>query len=658
MTRVYQRHRSVVLPVICYLAGISTGMLLNVMQSSTTVMIATQERDDSPAQHSAWVNNFKIYCDDPHKSNPGKQRSHQRSNTTASVPTEQEETMYMYSSADVQKMMKFKRTAEYKNASDEMRDAIAIENEEIRKIRAIRALTDDHVYSEVVTEIIPAHMLPRYAEEFLLFPTTRSMLRQSRTITGNSNRLQMYIRKLHSQQCTTVLFLGGSVTKGHKAGGFINSYPKFFCDWLNARYPCIVNGTIGTHRSKLTSSATHSSQEIVMNWPVVSGIESFDLVFLEFNINDAFISTNPHMLEDKGPISKTTEYTSGWYFEILLRRLLLLRKPDPVAIVTFNADYVGNEWADKSVAEWAKADTQINARKTLFRKNPEPVKAWISSLYEIPVFSASVWMLALHSKKGMKRQFMRDNPFSTDAWHWGADCCHPHREGHLILSLVLAYCFVDEEKYMMHFANEKSIYIEHDSTAFNEPTPKLRDPLYLSAEEDSIYVHNTIDMTQLDFTHPEGEEKWKNSILLKAGWSFYADNVEGNKYGLISNDASGETHLAIAIIGGKLGLIELSYIMSYENFGDALAWISNPDSNVIDLHHLCNSNFFFGTRQREDVDRLSGHWKEKASVPTVTILKQKITEGEQKILHICLLPRIETRPWKENKFKLLGVRVY
>jgi hypothetical protein len=115
----------------------------------------------------------------------------------------------------------------------------------------------------------------------------------------------------------------------------------------------MVNGTIGKHQSKLTSSAAHSSQEIVLNWPVVGGIESFDLVFLEFNINDAFTSSSPHMLEDKGPISETTEYTSGWYFEILLRRLLLLRKPDPVAIVTFNADYVGNEWADKSVAEWA-----------------------------------------------------------------------------------------------------------------------------------------------------------------------------------------------------------------------------------------------------------------------------------------------------------------
>lgn len=39
------------------------------------------------------------------------------------------------------------------------------------------------------------------------------------------------------------------------------------------------------------------------------------------------------------------EYQGCWYFEVLLRRLVRLRKPDPVAIVTFNADYVGRHWA-------------------------------------------------------------------------------------------------------------------------------------------------------------------------------------------------------------------------------------------------------------------------------------------------------------------------
>ena len=52
-------------------------------------------------------------------------------------------------------------------------------------------------------------------------------------------------------------------------------------------------------------------------------------------------------------------------------------------------------------------DTVIKARKTLFRKNSEPVKSWISSLYEVPVFSSAVWMLSLHSKRGMVNQFTK-----------------------------------------------------------------------------------------------------------------------------------------------------------------------------------------------------------------------------------------------------------
>ena len=515
--------------------------------------------------------------------------------------------------------------------------------------------------------------------------TLRSMLRQSRTITGNNERLHSYIKKLHSHTCTTVLFLGGSVTKGHKAGGYINSYPRFFIDWLNARYPCLeMNGRIGKHQAKFTSSTAHSSQEIVLNWPLVDGIQSFDLVFLEFNINDAFIPSNPHALEDKGPVGETTEYRSAWYFEVMLRRLLLLRKPDPVAIVTFTADYVGREWADKSVAKWAKKgmltlfgqyffflasmltllslkcvavpiDTVIKARKTLFRKNPEPIKSWISSLYEVPVFSSAIWMLPLASKKGMKRQFMKGNPFSTHSWHWGEECCHPHREGHLVLSLVLAYCIVEEERYMISpYNDEQKLEREFDYTAHNKT--RLRDPIYLSPEEDDLYVHNNIQSVGLDFTDPNIGASWNSSVVLNEGWSYYADNKDKDKYGVIATDDKGSSHIAWPITGGKNGIIEVSYIVSYENFGDTLAWLSDVDQN--EIHYMCRKKHNFGTRQRQDVDRLSGHWNERASIPAVTILQQRIQEGEKKNLHICLLPHDDSRKWRENKFKLLGIRTY
>ena len=70
-------------------------------------------------------------------------------------------------------------------------------------------------HTSIIEELIPTKLLPLYSYENLLknklqFNITRSMLRQSRPVVGNTERLHAYIKKLHSKQCTTVLFLGGS----------------------------------------------------------------------------------------------------------------------------------------------------------------------------------------------------------------------------------------------------------------------------------------------------------------------------------------------------------------------------------------------------------------------------------------------------------------
>ena len=65
-----------------------------------------------------------------------------------------------------------------------------------------------------VDGIVPESLRARYAPEALAFPVTESMLRRSRPVIGNNHRLHAYLRKLHSGKCTTVLFMGGSVTRG------------------------------------------------------------------------------------------------------------------------------------------------------------------------------------------------------------------------------------------------------------------------------------------------------------------------------------------------------------------------------------------------------------------------------------------------------------
>lgn len=160
-------------------------------------------------------------------------------------------------------------------------------------------------------EYIPPNLRNTYEPQAMQFNVTRSMLRQSRPVVGNVQRLHAYLRKLQSKQCTTVLILGGSISDGHHVkGGATFAYPQNFVHWLNERYPCLEpNGkTRGEHQWKKTYAS--NSQRHFTSWAMVSGIESFDLVILEFNVNDHFVSDLPHALEDKGPMGELTGESS------------------------------------------------------------------------------------------------------------------------------------------------------------------------------------------------------------------------------------------------------------------------------------------------------------------------------------------------------------
>lgn len=506
----------------------------------------------------------------------------------------------------------------------------------------------------LVEEIIPKELQSTYAPENLQFNVTRNMIRQSRPVIGNTERLHAYIRKLHNEQCTSVLFLGGSVTGGHNAKGPKNAFPRHFMDWLNQRYPCLnVDGSPGQHEMKKTHA--QNSQTHMIHWSMVSEIDRIDLVFVEFCVNDHYLSDLPHALEDKGDITQNSEYIDMWYSEVIIRRLLLLRKPDPMAIVTFNADYVGRSWAT-----FPPYNTPEKARTSnLFRSSEEPVKIWISSLYEIPVFSASIWMLPLASKLGMEKQFPKQfdttNPYSTHDWHADA-CCHPHPEGHKILALILAYCIVEEEKEMISNKSDKAD-IERDFTVDG----LLRDPVYLSEEEEAMYVQKDSDVTtDIDFTDPDGEMEWRKYALSVDSWTWYADNRDNDKFGLISSDMEGGPHVSLKIKGGKHGLVEVSYVMSYENFGLALAWLDDDSTNTKSRNckTVVNKKGADTKNKGNKPERLIAYWDETASVPTVQLLKRRLSEGEEKVLHICLTPQNEYTNGDENKFKLLGVRVY
>eukprot|EP00571_Detonula_confervacea_P008091 CAMPEP_0172319014 /NCGR_PEP_ID=MMETSP1058-20130122/36519_1 /TAXON_ID=83371 /ORGANISM="Detonula confervacea, Strain CCMP 353" /LENGTH=514 /DNA_ID=CAMNT_0013033957 /DNA_START=335 /DNA_END=1879 /DNA_ORIENTATION=- len=507
--------------------------------------------------------------------------------------------------------------------------------------------------SSFLEEVIPESLRSLYSQEQLQFPVTKSMLRQSRPIIGNNQRLHFFLKKLQKQQCTTVVFMGGSITRGHGAGGPSKAYPPLFVQWLNEQYPCLNNnnGTRGVHIGKRTTA--QNSQTSFIGWPL-DHYDEIDLVLLEFNVNDAFIPDLPHALEDKGWNEAMMEYKSGWYYEAILRRLLLLRKPDPVAIITFNADYNGDSWLNNT--EQPRRNIPLN-RKKLFRDNNEPMKIWLSSLYEIPVISASIWLLPLASKQGLNLQFSPNrNPYSTTSWHVENDSFHPRHRGHLVLALVLAYNIIEEEKIMLNDSQQVAD-IERD---FSAEKSLLRDPVYLSPEEDDTYIRARRGGQDLiDFTDSGGEANWRGRIVANDGWTWMADNKDKDKFGIISDDKAGGQHFAVKITGGKHGIVEVSFVISYVNFGIAIAWLDDQPTN---LHSdECKEEIHANlpvARGEHVTQRLIAVWDEHVSVPTVNILRHRLHEGDEATLHFCLTPHSYIRHGEGNKFKLLGVRVF
>lgn len=518
----------------------------------------------------------------------------------------------------------------------------------------------------IIEEIVPPTLQSFYQDT--QFNPTRSMLRQSRPVIGNTQRLHSYLGKLRNKECTTVLFLGGSVTGGHNVGGEQNAYPKLFMDWLNEVFPCAsANGTTGKHVSIKSVPGIKNSQTAFLYYNWFHTIDKLDLVLCEFNVNDAFLAADPpHRLENqnksRGTFSKNDlEYNgSAFYFEVLLRRLLLLRKPDPIAIVTFNADYIGEPWIHDN-------------RMSLFRKNMEPLKLYISSMYEVPVFSAVSWMLPMAGKQGIELQIDKTYEFGTGSWHTDK-CCHPNRRGHKLLSLVIAFCLLEEERALMSHQYSDRASIEQDFTA--NQVPIMRDPLYLSTEEDEAYVTSAYEEERMiDFTNPD-DKSWQGQVPVNEGWTWYADNKFNDKYGLIANNSTGESHVTISLTGSKNALVEISYVISYENFGRGFAWLDDSQDN--NKRDLCKKVLRLCRKDKGDaatwrvtergeckayVDGadvvLDGIWKAKASVDSVTILREKLPEGQQKYLHICLSPPdIRTHQGADNKFKLLSVRTF
>ena len=75
-------------------------------------------------------------------------------------------------------------------------------------------------YAEWLPTVMPPSLLAEYGTPGALpFNLTMSVLRRSRPVVGNTERVRGFLRKLRGGRCTASIMLGGSVTAGHNAGG-------------------------------------------------------------------------------------------------------------------------------------------------------------------------------------------------------------------------------------------------------------------------------------------------------------------------------------------------------------------------------------------------------------------------------------------------------
>ena len=96
----------------------------------------------------------------------------------------------------------------------------------------------------------------------------------------------------------TIILSGSPFFTGHGAGGPDGSYPKFFIEWLNHRYPCEANdaggggggrsaGPRGRGRHAAKRTTAQNSQTCFAVWNSIRDAgDSIDLVLMEFNVND------------------------------------------------------------------------------------------------------------------------------------------------------------------------------------------------------------------------------------------------------------------------------------------------------------------------------------------------------------------------------------
>jgi len=390
-----------------------------------------------------------------------------------------------------------------------------------------------------------------------VYPET--LMRKARSIVGNTERLKLFLRKLQEGQCIHAIVFGASVSRGTNVGGLKGAWHTKLKSWMNKNYPC--NEEEG-HTFVMTGLGGGSTKTVVDNYERVLTLrDKIDIFFVEFGANDPFAGDKVTEWMDKKERRLDSDYESlQWLTEIVIRKMLKMRRPDPAAIM-----YVEMSW-------WYKKSPYFDS--TFRFDSLGGMGAWghypILSYYDIP--TTSLAEVAMQLSFARDQAFAEhDNPFRgyrTDK------CCHPSRYVHILTAWIIAYNFELEMLWADYYIGP---YQEDFSM---ENPPRNRMPFRLTELDIENWVDS--DFIIIDFT----KESSMKYVMKNNDWEFRSETRK-NKTGLIADTA--KAHMSVEF-DATLDFTRLivGFLSTYENISPVHIWFDH------DGNELCSNCEYFG----------------------------------------------------------------
>jgi len=398
-------------------------------------------------------------------------------------------------------------------------------------------------------------------------------VRKARTIVGNTERLQLVLRKLKYGQCIRVVVFGGVVSRGTNIGGQKNTWHTHLRYWLNTRYPCGGNG----HQFDLWSPRDISSKLFVDN--MRSALENLtgiiDLALVEFGIEDALISESvvswmQEYRKKDGTMLETSEYLT----EVIIRLLQDLRTPNPVAMIWLDIAFHYSKFREQLEG------AIVNVSDT--RGEFGYITSWghhtVLSYYDIPTISTAE--LGLHLFANFKRQ--TNHPFKIFSGKY-----LPKPWYHTFTGMIVAYNLQLEMQWLDSYVNP----FQNDFSMLDPPQHRLG----LRVTDSDVERFKNPYYSTIRFN----SEFVLRRIKFNRGWELMNPLDINNTNYFYTN----KTHAHFAIdfnFTNEFTNIILGFESKFENSSGLHVWFDDDGDTLCDICKSWNCNCqefsnFFGT---------------------------------------------------------------